>query len=115
MPSSLWKESVVRLRGTTKNDTTYGDSTDWDNPERLEISPCQLTPKSSTDANDRQFEGFSLIAEYGTDIRNSDRIEWTDPLGNVATFEVAGAPMHFRSPSGRVSHVRASLEDYDNG
>lgn len=91
------------VRGTTVLD--YSDS------EPVTVTGCSVQPTDTL----RDFDGrtlaiersFELYAPPGSDIKAGDRIVWQG-----RTFEVNGAPMEWRSPTGRVSHINARLREW---
>lgn len=94
---------MVDKRGTK---TLY-----WENATSHTIGGCSVQPSIST----RDFDGrviqvteeWTLYAPFDSDLRAGDRIEWQS-----LTFEINGAPMPWKSPTGRVSHVWARLAEW---
>ena len=84
---------------------------DWSNPETFELSGCSVQASTTArDFNGRSIqvtEEWTLYAPPGSDLQAGDRIEWEN-----ATFEINGAPMPWKSPTGRVSHVKAKLTEW---
>lgn len=84
---------------------------DWENATTLTIGGCSIQPSMST----RDFDGrtiqvteeWTLYAPFDSDLRAGDRIEWQS-----LTFEINGAPMPWKSPTGHVSHVWARLAEW---
>ena len=84
---------------------------DWSEPQTFTVDGCSVQPNSTT----RDFDGrtiqvtedWTLYAPNGSDIQAGDRIEWES-----LTFEINGAPMPWKSPTGRVSHVWARLAEW---
>ena len=65
---------------------------DWANAVSKTLGGCSVQPTSTS----RDFDG-----------RTTHRIEW-----NSLTFEINGAVMPWKSPTGRVSHVWARLAEW---
>ena len=83
----------------------------WDNPQTFVVNGCSVQPSTSA----RDFDGrtvqvtedWTLFAPPGSDIKAGDRIAWEG-----LTFEIDGAPMPWKSPTGRISHVWARLKEW---
>ena len=110
MLPSFCKESVTVVRAKEK-DSRGTKILDWSDTVRTALSGCSVQPNTST----RDFDGrtiqvtedWTLYAPPGADIKAGDRIEWESN-----TFEVNGAPMPWKSPTGRVSHMWARLVEW---
>lgn len=84
---------------------------DWENATTHTIDGCSVQPSMST----RDFDGrviqvteeWTLYAPLDSDLKAGDRIEWQS-----LTFEIDGAPMPWKSPTGRVSHIWARLAEW---
>lgn len=107
MPFSWFDRTVTVSRAPI---VAYGTrrERDWSQASEHSISECALVrPTSSTDWDDparTRAIDMVLIAPYGSDIREGDRI-----LCEGRTYEVDGIPANRTSPTGAVSHVRAAL------
>lgn len=110
MLPSFCAETVTRLRPTLV-DKRGTRVLDWSSPDELPIGGCSVQPSaSSRDLDGRTIqvtEDWTLYAPPGSDIEAGDRIQWED-----LTFELDGAPMPWKSPTGRVSHVWARLKEW---
>ena len=107
MPFSWFDRTVTVLRAPV---VQYGmrSERDWSQASEHRVAECALVrPSSSTDWRDpartRAIDKL-LIAPYGSDIREGDRI-----LCEGRTYEVDGIPANRTSPTGAVSHMRAAL------
>ena len=97
------RAALVDSRGTKVRD--------WANAASFAVNGCSVQPSTSS----RDFDGrttqvteeWTLYAPPGSDLQAGDRIEW-----NGLTFEINGAPMPWTSPTGRVSHVWARLNEW---
>ena len=82
----------------------------FDNPATFKISGCSLQ-HSTTNANfeDRANTETSAILYLppDADIKFGDRVEYRNTV-----YEVAGQPMYYDSPSGRLDFVSVYLRDW---
>lgn len=107
MPFSWFDRTVTVRRAPI---VAYGmrRERDWSQASDHSISECALVrPTSSTDWDDparTRAIDMVLIAPYGSDIREGDRISY-----GGRTYEVDGVPEDRESPTGAVSHLRAAL------
>ena len=100
--------TVKRAQLTDKRGTKV---LDWSNPLEFELSGCSMQPNTTT----RDFDGrtiqvtedWTIYAPPGSDLQAGDRIEWQG-----LEFEINGAPMPWSSPTGRVSHIWARLNEW---
>lgn len=84
---------------------------DWVHATSSTLNGCSVQPNTTS----RDFDGrtvqvtedWTLYAPPGSDVKAGDRIEW-----NGLTFEIDGAPMAWKSPTGRVSHIWARLKEW---
>lgn len=110
MLPSFCREEVTRLRAV-EVDKRGTKVLDWTNPDELVIAGCSVQPSTSArDLDGRTLqvtEDWVLYAPLGADIAAGDRISWENSV-----FEVNGAPMPWKSPTGRVSHVYARLVEW---
>lgn len=107
MPFSWFDKTVTVLRAPV---VQYGmrSERDWSQATSRTVRECILVrPASSTDWRDpartRAIDKV-LIAPYGSDIREGDRISY-----GGRTYEVDGIAEDRESPTGAVSHMRAAL------
>lgn len=107
MPFSWFDRTVTVLRAPVVQYGTRSER-DWSQATSRTVHECILVrPASSTDWDDparTRAIDMVLIAPYGSDIREGDRI-----LCEGRTYEVDGIPANRTSPTGAVSHVRAAL------
>ena len=107
MPFSWFDKTVTVLRAPVVQYGTRSER-DWSQASEHRVAECALVrPTSSTDWRDpartRAIDKL-LIAPYGSDIREGDRISY-----GGRTYEVDGIPEDRESPTGAVSHLRAAL------
>lgn len=110
MLPSFCKDTVTVKRATLV-DKRGTKVLDWSEPTSITVGGCSVQPNTTS----RDFDGrtvqvtedWTLYAPYGSDIKAGDRIEWEG-----VTFEINGAPMPWKSPTGRVSHVWARLVEW---
>lgn len=82
---------------------------DWSTTTETVVTGCYVEPAAS----DRDFDGrqvsvadeWVLRAPAGTSIPSNARIVW-----NGDTYQINGAAMQWRSPSGALTHVQARLK-----
>lgn len=72
-------ETVTRLRPTTTSDR-YGNTTsDWGDPERLNITGCliepRVEPEDATNGREGRVIGWNVYAPDGTDVAATDKVE----------------------------------------
>lgn len=106
--------TVVRPGSKTSRGTTVPD---WSASAATEtkVTGCSVqTPSTTMTLDMRQQTALAgvLYAPPGTDVSAGDRIDWTDPMGVAHSFAVVGVPMPWKSPTGRVSHVRCELAEW---
>jgi len=102
---------VVTVKRAQMVDKRGSIVADWSNPQTFDVSGCSVQPQDTV----RDFDGrelsvsqsWVLYAPTGSDLEAGDRVEWQD-----TTFEISGAPMPWTSPTGRVSHIWARLEEW---
>lgn len=105
------KDTVTVLRPGTK--VQRGVSLpDWDHATPHVIHGCSLQEgASATDFGDAQRNAIAsdamLLAPPNADIKDGDRV-----LFDSRTWTVDGVPDSIKSPTGRVSHVRARLKEW---
>ena len=107
MPFSWFDRTVTVLRAPVVQYGTRRER-DWSQASEHRVAECALVrPTSSTDWDDpartRAIDKV-LIAPYGSDIREGDRIVY-----GGRTYEVDGIADDRESPTGAVSHMRAAL------
>lgn len=77
----------------------------------FDVPGCEVQPGASTeDRAGRQSSivRFTALAPAGTDAQARDVVEYRG-----VRFAIDGAPHHWRSPTGAVSHVSLSLVDWE--
>jgi len=108
MLPSFARESVIRLRAGTITERG-SEIPDWSNPAQAIIDGCLVQPASTTLTQDGRIEGISegltVYFPPGTDVASGDRIAYD---GQV--YIIAGEIKKWKSPSGAVSNLQASLE-----
>ena len=107
MPLTFFDETVTRIRPGVK--TSRGSETpDWSNANEEKISGCHVQPSTTTLSQDGRVlgisEAFTLYAPIGSDVKTGDKV-----VHGGQTYMVTGTSP-WRSPSGRVSNLQASLE-----
>lgn len=105
--------TVVRPGSKSSRGTTVPD---WANAQRRVITGCLVqTPNTTMDMDGRQQTALlgTLFAPPRADLRAGDRIEWADPMGVAHAFAIVGVPMPWTSPTGRVSHVQATITEWE--
>lgn len=84
---------------------------DWESAQPHEAAGCSFQPAQGSSAwNDPRQASTVRAVLYlppNSDIREGDRVRYGD-----ASYSVDGAPLPWKSPTGRVSHVVASLVDW---
>ena len=107
MPLTFFNETVQRYRPGTKL-SRGSEIPDWTQATEATISGCHVQPSTTTLSQDGRVLGisemFSLYAPSGSDIAIGDKI-----VHDGAEYMVVGISP-WRSPSGRVSNLQASLE-----
>ncbi len=92
---------IASARGTSERD--------WSRVASHEVAGCSVQPASTSQVASEPRPGISvsatLYAPEGADLAAHDRVECS-----LGSFRVVGAPMAVSSPTGSLSHVRASLE-----
>jgi hypothetical protein len=99
---TFYTETVTRQRATTTTNARNDSELTWTNPSTLEITGCRLQPLSSDEVIENRWESdvrFRLLAPSGSDISYLDRI-----VANAVTYEVWGAPLTHKSPTGVAAH-----------
>lgn len=110
MLPSFCKDAVTVKRAQLV-DSRGSKVLDWSSPQEFTLSGCSVQPNTTT----RDFDGrtiqvsedWIIYAPPNSDLQAGDRIEWQG-----LTFELNGAPMPWQSPTGRVSHVWARLNEW---
>lgn len=98
--------TVIRAQLAVKNGSEYRD---WEHATQTQISRVQVTARSTS----RDFQGRTesiddgrtLRANYDADIQAGDRVIYD---GEV--YEVSGEVFHTKSPTGRASSTRCTLQ-----
>lgn len=103
---SFWTQSIVRLRPGTKMERG-SEVPDWDDPDTLVISGCNVQPASTSLSQDGRVQGITdgltVYAPADADIIAGDRIQLA---GNVYTIN--GDPLIWPGP-GRLAHIQLNL------
>lgn len=111
MTRSFYTDVVTRQRASTVDDGHGNLVEDWTSPAELSIPGCRVQPLSSEEILLHRQSGVEvtrrLLAPLGSDILPTDRVVFG------ATFEVAGSPNGFRSPSGVAAHDEILLRGFD--
>ena len=110
MLPSFCNDTITVKRAALK-DSRGTKVRDWANAVSNTLGGCSVQPTSTS----RDFDGrttqvteeWTLYAPPGSDLQAGDRIEW-----NSLTFEINGAVMPWKSPTGRVSHMWARLSEW---
>lgn len=110
MTRSFYTDTVTRLRAGTVTD--HGDEyPDWSSPSSLTITGCRVQPLSSDEVQEDR-DGVEirhrLLGPSGIDVLPDDRIVYGSD-----TFEVWGAILSHRSPTGVAAHSEALLRRFD--
>lgn len=106
-----WCNDSVTVRRAPWRESRGTRVRDWDAASESEVRGCSVQPASTA----RDFAGraqqevdrWTLYAPPGADVQAGDRIAW-----NGFEYEVEGRPYAWRSPTGRVSHLRANLVEW---
>lgn len=113
MPSSVhpwWTDSITVTRAKLK-DQRGTKVRDWSDTTTRVIDGCCLidgtTSTNWLDPRQAQESGASVCLPIGSDIQADDRVEHAG-----RTWSVDGVPATHRSPTGRVSHMRARLKEW---
>ena len=107
MPLTFFNETVTRIRPGVK--TSRGSAIpDWDQTDKATISGCHVQPSTTTLSQEGRvlgiMEAFTLYAPSGSDVKIGDKV-----VHDGETYMVTGVSP-WRSPTGRVSNLQASLE-----
>lgn len=108
MPLSWFTDSITRIRPGTK--TERGSIVpDWENATEEVIDGCSVQPATTSLSQDGRVlgisESFNLYMPEGADIQKGDRVVFDDD-----TYTVIGVPKKWRSPTGRLNNVQATME-----
>ena len=102
------KDTIIRIRPGTK--TSRGSTIpDWENLDTLEIGGCSVQPASTGLSQDGRVlgisEGMTCFFPPETDIAAGDKIRYEGK-----EYQIIGEPKTWKSPTGRVSSIQASIE-----
>ena len=103
-------DSVTRIRPATI-DRRGSTEPDWseDKVSKLAISGCSVQPATTTLSQDGRVlgisEGLTVFFPPGTDVAAGDKIRW-----DGKDYKIIGEPKVWKSPTGRVSSIQASIE-----
>lgn len=111
VPQTLAYDTVTRIRPGTK--TQRGSTVpDWDNATTAQITGVNFQPQNTTLSQDGRVLGISetctCYLPYDADIKQGDRLAFESE-----TYTVIGAPMRWRSPTGRAAHTKVNLERWE--
>lgn len=107
MTRSFYTDTVTRQRAVPTADDRNNEELNWTTPATVSITGCRVQPLSSLEVMDNRYESdvtFRLLAPLGSDVTFLDRIVY-----GSTTYEVAGAPLSHRSPSGAAQHDEIPL------
>lgn len=94
---------LVEVRGTFEPD--------WGHPVSMEVAGCSFQPVQGstawTDPRQAVTIRATLYMPPDAPVQAGDRIRYD---GNL--YAIDGAPMPWKSPTGRVSHIQCSLVDW---
>lgn len=100
---TIHRAPMIEERGTKVRD--------WSHESTHRIARCSFQPVQSstnwTDPRQAVTVKANLYLPPGSDIEEEDMVEF-----GGAKYAVEGAPFEWRSPSGRIDHVQASLVDW---
>lgn len=108
IPTQLAYDTVTRIRPGTK--TIRGSVVpDWEHAESVTIHGVNFQPANTTLSQDGRVLGISetctCYLPYTADVKEGDRLAFENEA-----YTVVGAPMRWRSPTGRAAHTKVSLE-----
>ena len=94
---------LVEVRGTFEPD--------WEHPVSVEVAGCSFQPVQGstawTDPRQAVTVRATLYMPPNADVKAGDRITYQ---GNQ--YAIDGAPLPWKSPTGRVSHIQCTLIDW---
>ena len=103
---SFWTQSITRIRSGTKTERG-SEVPDWDDPDILVISGCNVQPASTSLSQDGRVQGITdgltVYAPADADIIADDRIQFA---GNVYTIN--GDPLIWPGVA-RMQHMQLNL------
>lgn len=103
---SFWTQSITRIRPGTKTERG-SEVPDWDDPDTLVISGCNVQPASTSLSQDGRAQGITdgltVYAPADADIIADDRIQFA---GNVYTIN--GDPLIWPGVA-RMQHMQLNL------
>ena len=112
MTRSFYDDTVVRQRATTTDDGHGNLVGDWTTPNELSIAGCRVQPLSSQEVLEHREAGSEvekrLLMPPSSDLLTTDRVVF-----DSVTYEVEGAPLRHRSPTGVAAHDEALLRRFD--
>lgn len=103
-------ETVIRIRPGTI-DRRGSAEPDWSEEKvsKETIPGCTVQPATTTLSQDGRVlgisEGLTVFFPPGTDVAAGDKIRWNDE-----DYQIIGKPKNWKSPTGRVSNIQASIE-----
>ena len=107
---SFAKETITVQRATTKLERGV-EVLDWDNPKTHTIDGCSVQlswTNSHRDSRDAIVLGVFAYLPPDADIAANDKV-----IYEGAEYCVDGAPFLSKSPTGRLSYIRASLKEWE--
>lgn len=111
MPLSFMDDAVTVIRPASK--TVRGSTVpDWENATEHVVTRCQVTAASTSQERDGRVVNVSdrrtFRAMYDADVKPGDRVRWDGAL-----YEVDGEVFRSKSPTGRASSTRCSLQRWE--
>lgn len=103
-----WCDETITVKRPALVDSRGTKVKDWTNATTRTVAGCSVQAGETSMDLDGRTEttlGGAVYAPPGADIKAGDRI-----IAAAGTFEVSGEPMPWKSPTGRVSHVRANIQ-----
>ncbi len=97
--------AIVRPAKATERGSVVND---YANATRTEVAGCRWQQDGSTADTAGRMATMTTCTLYlpeGTDLAHDDRVE----LPDGTCWQVQGEPYHVKSPSGSISHVRATI------
>ena len=103
-----WCDETITVKRPAWVDARGTKVPDWAHATTRTVAGCSVqTGETSMDLDGRTETalGGAVYAPPGADIHAGDRI-----IAATGTYEVDGEPMPWRSPTGRVSHLKANIQ-----
>lgn len=109
MLPSFCRETVIIRRAPLK-EVRGSLVRDWANFTTHTLACCSVQPSATSSADERAEQStnrWELYAPPCSDVQRGDRVEYK---GTV--YEIDGDPYVWKSPTGRVTHLHAHLEEW---